>query len=63
MSSISFSNVELSLMDPQKDLNSLLLLMKAISNEVGSHDKDHFRKDVWKWQYEALPSKISKIWS
>ena len=62
MSGISLSNVKLSVMDPQKDLNSLLLVMKAISNEIGSHDKNHFRKDVWKWQYEALPSKISKIY-
>ena len=62
MSSISLSNVELSVMDPKKDLNSLLLVMEAISNEIGSHDKNHFRTDVWKWQYEALPSKISKIY-
>ena len=62
MSSISLSNVEFSVMDPQKDLNSLLLVMEAISNEIGSHDKNHFRTDVWKWQYEALPSKISKIY-
>ena len=62
MSSISLSDVKLSVMDPKKDLNSLLLVMEAISNEVGSHDKSHFRMDVWKWQYEALPSKISKIY-
>ena len=62
MSNISLSNIKLSVMDPQKDLRSLLLAMEAISNEVKSHDKNYFRMNVWKWRYEALPSKISKIY-